>query len=196
MSYRDLGLCLCVCAFWLHHEPRVRTSCVFVQSTSVSAAGLAVGGVASCFAGNAEGLLRPPTANDEVDLRMLSRPRAGSPTFAKTLVRPRGGFCRPHRVCAMVMFAKMLFPDFRGIHGAESCSGHSFFPIARFRGRFRQCAFGVESSRWPRPRATRPRKAKRSHAGSMRAPRGSAGIRRAEPVGLFGVASEGCGIVA
>lgn len=27
------------------------------------------------------------------------------------------------------------------------------------------------------------------------APRGSAGICRAEPVGLFGVASEGCGIV-
>ena len=69
----------------------------FCAKASVLAGGLAVGGVASCFAGNAEGLLRPPTANDEVDLRMLSRPRAGPPTFAKTLARPRGGFCRLDR---------------------------------------------------------------------------------------------------
>lgn len=54
MGYRDLELYLCVRVFWLHHEPRVRTSCVFVQSTSVSAAGLAVGGAASRFAGDAE----------------------------------------------------------------------------------------------------------------------------------------------
>ena len=86
MGYRDLGFCGGMRAFWLHHEPRVRTSRVFVQSASVSAAGLAVGGAASRFAGNAEGLLRPSGANDEVDLRTLSRPRAGPPTFAKTLV--------------------------------------------------------------------------------------------------------------
>lgn len=69
----------------------------FCAKASVLAAGLAVGGVASCFAGNAEGLLRPSRVNGEVDLRTLSRPRAGPPTFAKMLARPRGGFCRPHR---------------------------------------------------------------------------------------------------
>ena len=69
----------------------------FCAKTSVLAGGLVVGGVAFCFAGNAEGLLRPPRVNGEVDLRTLPRSRAGPPTFAKTLARPRGGFCRPHR---------------------------------------------------------------------------------------------------
>ena len=58
----------------------------FCAKASVLAGGLAVGGVAFCFAGNAEGLLRPPRVNGEVDLRTLSRPRADSPTFVKMLV--------------------------------------------------------------------------------------------------------------
>ena len=109
----------------------------FCAKASVLAGGLAVGGVAFCFAGNAEGLLRPPRVNGEVDLRTLSRPRAGPPTFAKTLARPRGAFCRPHRSSHYGNVCKNAVPDFRGSHGAESYSGHSFFPIARFHGRFR-----------------------------------------------------------
>ena len=149
----------------------------FCAKASVLADGLAVGGVVPCFAGDAEGLLRPPGARDEADscapaskastvwkrvligsilvvaaaldfdmgmsvidvrlprLRMPSQSRAGSTALANTHAFDRAAVsiaCTGLR--AMVMFAKMLFPDFRGIHGAESCSGHSFFPIARFRG--------------------------------------------------------------
>lgn len=74
MSYHDLGFCLATCAFSCIVGQKGTYFAHFFAKTPVLAAGLVVGGVAFCFASDAEGLLRPSGVRDEANLRMLPDP--------------------------------------------------------------------------------------------------------------------------